>query len=863
MTGCLTKIVNGAYRYYRRGLKKNFNPDLKKDGGEEGWISFKRGKLTDDKPSNLVGWKGLSMGEEGVDILIDLKGLYFIDKIILKQEITRCVDREEARSILSSAVSEITVYTKRGEEDFKLSARMMEGIPNDPILKEEIPLDLGEEAGYILIHVGSFRRDVLLKGLEIWGSDPGSFIFPVPQEIHQGTGSFPVKNLRKVVCGKGASEDTYFSARFFIEEMKEITSLKLTEEDGDNSKALLIGKPDECSLLDNTEFTGGLNKEGYILKITEENIFLAASDRLGLIYGVETLLGLICKQDVLPVLTIIDFPRTEVRGVHLWMPAREDIPFYKRLVKYVLVPMKINTIFLQVTSGMKFDRRPEINDAWEKVNKDVKDGKAPPFQHGELCKGSYLSKEEVKDLVDYSREYGMELIPEIQSLSHVEYLTITYPDIAEDNDREYPDCYCPSNPKSYEIVFDMIDEIAEVFGSLKYVSMGHDEVYTMGRCPECKGKTYDELFAGDVKRIYDYLKKKGLRMMIWGDMLQPFRWYSSPKAIIPKDIILLDFVWYFRTDEDIENRLLGEGFKVIMGNLYSSHYTRFNTRIAKKGMIGGEVSTWTSTSEYELGKKGKIYDFIYTANMLWSNHYEEHLRWSYTRQISQMIPIIRQRISGGKYPSLAAEKRFIPFKLKGIINSGLIDENGSRGGFNLISLHRGETWLRDSLFYIGDGLVMVENENIRDRKYPVEAEILIDKKINSLLFLHSMVPKTGYRPAFSGYAEGKGLIGSYLIIFNDGTKKKIKIELSWNIGEINRRYGEVGKAKECRHLGYFTTYGADPFWQGKTPDGRNITLYGYEWLNPHPEKIIKAVKLNAIGQDDSSVILIALTGVCF
>ncbi len=61
-------------------------------------------------------------------------------------------------------------------------------------------------------------------------------------------------------------------------------------------------------------------------------------------------------------------------------------------------------------------------------------------------------------------------------------------------------------------------------------------------------------------------------MMIWGDMLQPLWWYNSPKAEIPKDIVLLDFVWYFRPDEDTEDRLLARGFKVIMGMLYTCFF---------------------------------------------------------------------------------------------------------------------------------------------------------------------------------------------------------------------------------------------------------------------------------------------------
>ena len=168
--------------------------------------------------------------------------------------------------------------------------------------------------------------------------------------------------------------------------------------------------------------------------------------------------------------------------------------------------------------------------------------------------------------------------------------------------------YCPSNKKSYEIIYDIIDEIVEVVKPERYVHMGHDEIYQIGLCPRCKGKDHAELYAKHVNRMYDYLKKKGLGMMIWSDMLQPTERYLTPSSIekIPKDIIMLDFIWYFHFDIDMEDHILPYGFNVIIGiigNMYSSHYPRFESRIAKKGMIGGEVSTWCRFDEYNLAKK--------------------------------------------------------------------------------------------------------------------------------------------------------------------------------------------------------------------------------------------------------------------
>src|SRR5262249_10577611 len=156
-----------------------------------------------------------------------------------------------------------------------------------------------------------------------------------------------------------------------------------------------------------------------------------------------------------------------------------------------------------------------------------------------------------------------------------------------------------------------------------------------------------------------------LGMIMWADMLQRFPWYAAPEAIerLPRDVLLLDFVWYFRPEEDIEDRLLAHGFTVGMGNYYSSHYTRFATRCAKPGMIGGEVSAWCRTSEEELGRTGKLYDFVYSANTLWNGGLQEELRWTWDRRIAALLPAIRARVRGAAPPSQQPGSRAAPLEL--------------------------------------------------------------------------------------------------------------------------------------------------------------------------------------------------------
>jgi hypothetical protein len=52
----------------------------------------------------------------------------------------------------------------------------------------------------------------------------------------------------------------------------------------------------------------------------------------------------------------------------------------------------------------------------------------------------------------------------------------------------------------------------------------------------------------------------------------------------------------------------------------------------------------------------------------------------------------------------------------------------------------------------------------------------------------------------------------------------------------------------------------DPFWQGKTVDGEDVTLYGMEWANPHPEKEVSSVRIvSADSGTDASLLVAGIT----
>lgn len=680
------------------------------------------------------------------------------------------------------------------------------------ITEREIALRFEGQAADFVLEIETDLSDVTLEGIDLFGTESAEEeVYPTPVSITADGRRFAVSAFDTVSADCADGERAVTVLR---EKLSETAGVTL--KDTVSGRIRLMRREDIAS-------------NGYTLTVDEGGMIVAASDLRGFVQGIEMLIKLIDGGEV-PACRVEDAPFCEFRGVHLYLPAMGEMDFAKRLIKYLLSPMGYNYIILELAGAMRFDSHPEINEVFEEANRRAAARQWPSFPHGSVGGGHVVEKAAIRDLCNYARGYGIEIIPEIQSLGHVQFMTLAHPEIAErpadapsfeatderladvpPNDF-YAHCYCPSNPRSYEILFDLMDEILEVFRPARYVHMGHDEVYQIGVCPVCREKHPAELFAADVTRIHDYLSARGLTMMIWADMLQPVTKYQTPAAIgrIPKDIVMLDFIWYFHVDRDIEDNLLAEGFEVIMGNMYSSHYPRYERRIRKEGMRGAQVSAWVPTDEEDLAREGKLYDFLYSAQMLWSDSYTRHARYSYDKLVSALIPRLRERLQGVRYPSLAA----------GHTETVLADG----GVFDPV---RPVCGLSVALCGAFDSLVIEHTATLACRRVPWKA---LD------------------------------VIGHYAVTYEDGGEERIPVTYAGNISHRARRHNQPFTHKYYRHNGYSATWYTDGV-EERGADGERVTLYRLEWINPHPGTSITHIEYIPTADAETEVFVRRVIGV--
>lgn len=258
-----------------------------------------------------------------------------------------------------------------------------------------------------------------------------------------------------------------------------------------------------------------------------------------------------------------------VRGFCIAAPSAAFTDSFVNFINNELAPRKVNTLILRVDYNYQYQSHPELRDP------------------------KALSKEDVKKLVIACRRNHIRLIPQVNLLGHQSWastpsrLLAVYPQFDETPHVKFPDkyqwpnadslyckSYCPLHPEVHKIVFDIVDEICDVFETDAFHA-GMDEVFYIGdaRCPRCAGKNKAELFAGEVRKVSDHLRNKGRELWIWGDRLIDGAtsglgmWEASMNDtypaidMIPKDVVICD--WHYERADKTAVYFAMKGLRVV------------------------------------------------------------------------------------------------------------------------------------------------------------------------------------------------------------------------------------------------------------------------------------------------------------
>jgi hexosaminidase len=618
----------------------------------------------------------------------------------------------------------------------------------------------------------------------------------------------------------------------------------------------------------------------YFLQVTADGIRIVGRLPEGAFYGVQTLMQWLQPTEgalqAAPA-RIIDYPHLKWRGVHLF--GSTEAGFLPRLIENVIAHAKFNHLVLECGYGQ-----------WETIREAWVDISAP--------------KSLLREAVQVSRQNLLEPIPLIQSLGHMYWVfrNDANKHLAEDPDT--PWAIAPRGAETRPFLQRLYDEVFEVFQPRQF-HIGMDEVTLRGRFPnrpESRGATVAELFVEHTEWVHSELKRRGIqKVLMWGDVLlapgeandggahakspDEARFTRERLSKLP-DLVICD--WHYTPAEperyislDVLQRA---GFKEIIATTwYNPRNIATFAKAARQRRIAGLLqSTWAGYSLNE-GTLNTIELRQFVAYLLAGAY-----AWDTDLPMPDELPYDFERLFLERY-----RREAVPLQAR----AGFMVDLASACNFDLTMLSplfaelpKGEVWLGGHKFVMGGRTV--ETPSFRfplhaggtaPTRLPASAREVAPTRFPSRsggnLKEGGEQPQgvlpCAPTPLAHAVGEGMGannalMLASYLA--PAPMPREVRIPLNrraqslyllhtagWQteqgreVGRLVVEYANGTQAEQPilygRHLRAWNDrlYALEglPLWRARDAEGSLATVRLLHWRNPHPDKLIRAVRFVA------------------
>ncbi|MBC5838046.1 family 20 glycosylhydrolase [Flavobacterium sp. F-392] len=429
---------------------------------------------------------------------------------------------------------------------------------------------------------------------------------PWPQKIDINTGTFALSKNFKVNITGNPNGRIFIGATRFLRRLDGRTGLFFTQD-----FLTKINEVPEAQLQINCKQSGAvaLNEdEGYQLLVETNKIILTANSDLGALHGLETLLQLLQNNGTsfyFPAVTITDAPRFTWRGLMIDAARHfQPVDVIKRNLD-AMAAMKMNVFHWHLVDDQGW--RIEMKN-FSKLHELASDG-------------NYYTQEEIKGIVKYADDRGILVIPEIDVPGHASAILSVFPEIGSKVDNGlgsyaverrsgiFNSTLDPTNPKTYQVLSAIFDEVCPLFTS-QYFHIGGDENNgkEWNANPEIqafmksKGLTNNhDLQTYFNMQLVPMLKKHGKNLMGWEEIMT---------KDMTKDAII--HAWRGTNEGQASGGSLisaaKNGYKTVLSNGYyidlmlslESHYKNdpipknsVLTPEEKSRILGGEAAMWS------------------------------------------------------------------------------------------------------------------------------------------------------------------------------------------------------------------------------------------------------------------------------
>jgi len=477
--------------------------------------------------------------------------------------------------------------------------------------------------------------------------------------------------------------------------------------------------------------------------------------------------------------------------------------------------------------------------------------------HPELARRSAFTKTELREIIDFARKHYVDVAPGGNSPGHASWVAIKHDQLREDGDRK---TLCTRHPDALPLLREVYGELIDLFQPSQYFHLGGDEVRWRTatlppekHCHRCRGLEKRDLLLEHWIALIELCKAKGVKPILWEDMLSP-SWnggepYETARILakLPKGTIIASW---------------GTGELVNQTKLYRD-----------LGLIPWKVNTSYAPMKMESFLSWwKDYDALGIAEFMpwpWCNfiHYYGEKILNYTTPAVHCCAACnwKPEIAALSWHELVAAHgphwmkvmqptewgtrrlRYQPISIASACNGSTLDEQGGdgKGGLDLGSLPEGPVVVGASPFERPPrptDCVILRGEG---RSKPIE----IGQRVRGFVFLHTSaaskddvakLTKRFFKKNTSHYGMP---VASYRVRYADGKELAVPVKLGWNI-----HFWDCYPAARIMP-------GARAFWTSN-----DACAWTMEWKNPRPDQPVDAVTFSAVGTE-ATVALLGITAV--
>lgn len=331
------------------------------------------------------------------------------------------------------------------------------------------------------------------------------------------------------------------------------------------------------------KLAAALGEEGYTLDIDGKGIRIAAADKKGLFYGVQTLRQLITADKNVPYVSVEDRPAFGWRAFLL-----DEARYFKgkevaRKMIDEMARLKMNVLQWHLTDDagwrIEIKKYPLLTEVGSKRDSSEigtwNSGKYDPTPQG-----GFYTQDEIREMIAYAADRNITIVPEIEMPGHASAAIAAYPWLGTTKEKiKVPIkfagnlwVYNVADPKVYEFLQDVITEVAALFPS-PVIHIGGDEVrYDHWKLsPEVKAlmqregmRNLSDVQVYFTNNMSKFIEGLGKRMMGWNEILgkNVHEWSTEANAasatLAPNAVI-----HFWKGDAAIMKEALAKGHEVV------------------------------------------------------------------------------------------------------------------------------------------------------------------------------------------------------------------------------------------------------------------------------------------------------------